>query len=292
MLEETAAVRHFNRVVTERVGVLRDEYLGRGRPLGASRVLWEIGRGTSDVRTLRARLDLDSGYLSRLLRLLESEGLVTVEPAAHDGRVRVVRLTEAGQREMEVLDRTSDTLAESMLAPLNQDQRCRLVDAMATVRTLLTAGLVETTVEDPASKDAQVCVAQYFTELDERFDEGFDPALSISADIGELTEPVGLLVVARLRGEPIGCAAIKFHDDEPAEIKRMWVSPSAAGSGVGRRLLHELECCAAERGVTTVRLETNRSLVEAINLYRSAGYQEVPAFNDEPFAHYWFEKSL
>ena len=153
------------------------------------RVLWEIGRGTSDVRTLRARLDLDSGYLSRLLRLLESEGLVTVEPAAHDGRVRVVRLTEAEQREMEVLDRTSDTLAESMLAPLNQDQRCRLVDAMATVRTLLTAGLVETTVEDPASKDAQVCVAQYFTELDERFDEGFDPALSISADIASSPSP-------------------------------------------------------------------------------------------------------
>ena len=140
--------------------------------------------------------------------------------------------------------------------------------------------------------DAQFCIAQYFAELDERFDAGFDPAMSISAGVDELTEPAGLLLVARLRGEAIGCGALKFHDDEPAEIKRMWVSPSARGLGLGRRMLQELERLAAERRVTTVRLETNRSLVEAISLYRSAGYREVPAFNAEPFAHHWFEKPL
>ena len=203
-----------------------------------------------------------------------------------------MRLTAEGHRESDVLDRSSDALAESMLAPLNQDQRRRLVDAMATVGRLLTAGLVETTVEDPTSEDAQFCIAQYFAELDERFDAGFDPAMSISAGVDELTEPAGLLLVARLRGEAIGCGALKFHDDEPAEIKRMWVSPSARGLGLGRRMLQELERLAAERRVTTVRLETNRSLVEAISLYRSAGYREVPAFNAEPFAHHWFEKPL
>lgn len=285
-------VRRFNRVVTERVGALNDEYLTRGRPLGASRVLWEIGSGVDDIRALRSRLVLDSGYLSRLLRSLESEGLVTVESAEHDRRLRVPLLTEQGHRERRLLDRESDALAASMLAPLSARQRERLIDAMATVERLLTAGLVDVGIEHPASQDAQFCIGQYFAELDQRFDDGFDPALSISADVDELNEPAGLLLVARLRDEVVGCGALKFHSVDPAEIKRMWVSPSARGLGLGRRLLHELEQCASQRDVKVVRLETNQSLTEAISLYRSAGYREVPAFNNEPFAHHWFEKTV
>src|SRR3954470_15009333 len=104
-------VRSFNRTVTQRVGALQDEYLARGRPLGASRVLWEVGEAPIDVRALRARLDLDSGYLSRLLRALESEGLIVVEPGASDRRVRTARLTAAGRAERAVLDAESDALA-------------------------------------------------------------------------------------------------------------------------------------------------------------------------------------
>lgn len=290
--DDIAVVRAFNRVVTERIGALEDEYLRRGRPLGASRVLWEIGQGVGDVRALRDRLQLDSGYLSRLLRSLEADGLVTVEPAAADARRRAAVLTEAGQEEWEVLDQSSDALASSVLAPLPPGRRTRLVEAMATVRDLLTAGLVEVAVEDPATDDAQACIGRYFAELDGRFDDGFDPTRTISADVDELTEPAGLLLIARLRGEAIGCGALKFHADAPAEIKRMWVSDTARGLGLGRRLLGELEREAAARGADRVRLETNRSLVEAIALYRSAGYREVEAFNDEPFAHHWFEKDL
>ena len=286
------SVRAFNRVVTERVGALNDEYLARGRPIGASRVLWEVGNGAKDARALRSRLSLDSGYLSRLLRLLEAEGLITVGPSESDARVRTVRLTRSGQRECRVLDHTSDELASSLLAPLNRTQREQLIGAMDTVRILLTAGLVEIAIEDPASADAQSCIGEYFAELDRRFDTGFDPAASISADVEELTEPAGLLLVARLRAEPIGCGALKLHGNEPAEIKRMWVSPSARGLGLGRRLLLDLEAHAAERGARIARLETNHSLSEAIALYRSAGYVEVDAFNDEPFAHHWFEKQL
>jgi ribosomal protein S18 acetylase RimI-like enzyme len=230
--------------------------------------------------------------MSRLLRSLESEGLVTVGPADHDRRIRVPRLTAEGRRERNLLDHKSDDLAESMLAPLNAEQRRQLIDAMATVERLLTSGLVDIRIEDPASADAQLCLGEYFAELDGRFDDGFDPALSISADVDELTEPAGLLLVARLRNEAIGCGALKFHDIDPAEIKRMWVNRGARGLGLGRRLLRELEHHAAQRGVESVRLETNRSLTEAIGLYRSAGYHEVPAFNHEPFAHHWFEKSI
>jgi DNA-binding MarR family transcriptional regulator/GNAT superfamily N-acetyltransferase len=288
----TRQVRSFNRSVTQRIGALHDEYLARGRPLGASRVLWEIGDDGTDLRVLRDRLDLDSGYLSRLVASLERARLVVVAPGARDKRVRTVRLTEAGQAERALLDRRSDELAASLLAPLSDAQRTRLVEAMGVVERLLTAGLVEVDVEDPASAAARFCIGSYFAELDTRFDAGFDPSLSISADVEELTEPAGLLLVARLRGEPIGCGALKLHGREPAEIKRMWVAATARGLGVGRRILGELEQRAHERGVGLVRLETNKSLREATSLYRSAGYVEVEAFNDEPYAHHWFEKRL
>ena len=104
--------------------------------------------------------------------------------------------------------------------------------------------------------------------------------------------PLGILLVAYLRDAPIGCGALKHHQGPPSDVKRMWVAESARGLGIGRRLLAELESRAAEHGDRTVRLETNATLVEAMALYRSVGYVEVPAFNDEPFADHWFEKAL
>jgi DNA-binding MarR family transcriptional regulator/ribosomal protein S18 acetylase RimI-like enzyme len=282
-------VREFNRVVTQRVGALSDAYMARDRPLGQARVLWEIGDGC-DVRALRGRLDLDSGYLSRLLRALERDGLVRVEASGDDGRVRIARLTRKGLAERRLLDERSDELAASILAPLSERQRERLVAAMGDVSRLLTASMVEVGIVDPRQSDAQYCLQSYFDELGERFD--FDHTRSISADDAELTLPAGLLLVATLHSEPVGCGALKLHGDEPAELKRMWVSPDVRGLGLGRRLLAELEREAAARGASVVRLETNRSLVEAIGLYRAAGYTEVPAFNTEPYADHWFEKSL
>ena len=288
----TARVRSFNRTVTQRVGALSDHYLARARPLGASRVLWEIGPDGTDARALRARLDLDSGYLSRLLRNLQDEGLIRVVPAEGDHRVRTAVLTAAGRAERAELDRLSDDLAASLLAPLNDRQRDQLAAAMGTVERLLTAGLVTFAVTDPASPEARACMAAYFAELGERFDGGFDPGASLPATDADLVEPSGLLLLARLHGEPVGCGALKFHGTEPAELKRMWVANRARGLGLGRRLLAELEDQARRHGATVVRLETNQVLTEAITLYRSAGYAEVSAFSDEQYAHHWFEKQL
>jgi DNA-binding MarR family transcriptional regulator/ribosomal protein S18 acetylase RimI-like enzyme len=289
---EVASVRSFNRTVTQRVGALQDEYLARGRPLGASRVLWEIGHDGADVRALRARLDLDSGYFSRLLRSLERERLVVVGPDRSDKRVRTVRLTAAGRAEWALIDRRSDELAQSLLAPLGDEQRARLVEAMGVVERLLTAGLVDVAIEDPRSAAARFCLESYYAELDSRFDTGFDLGRAISTTAEDLTEPAGLLLVARLHGEPIGCGALKLQGDVPFYIKRMWVAPEARGLGVGRRILSELEDHARRRGAEVVRLETNKTLTEAVSLYRSAGYVEVEAFNDEPYAHRWFAKRL
>ena len=285
-------LRRFNRVVTQRVGALNDRFLSRDRSLGEARLLWEIGAKGSDVRALRADLDLDSGYLSRLLRSLEAAGLVTVGPKESDRRVRIAVLTPAGIAERAELDRRSDELAASLLEPLGERQRSRLVAAMADVERLLTATMVVVEALDPAHPHARHCAAAYYTELDRRFDAGFDPARSLTADDDELRPPAGLLLVASLHGEPVGCGALKFHGDEPTELKRMWVAGSARGLGLGRRLLSELEAHAGRHGAQVVRLETNRSLVEAIALYRSAGYTEVPPFNDEAYAHHWFEKKI
>lgn len=285
-------VRRFNRTVTERVGVLHDHYLGRERPIGEARLLWEIDEQGQDVRRLRERLGLDSGYVSRLLRSLEADGLVVVEPQPRDRRVRSVRLTEAGRAERAVLEGRSDELAGSLLEPLNTAQRARLVAAMAEVERLLTAATVTLDVVAPEHPDAEYCLRSYFTELRERFETGFDPARSLLPDAGELKPPRGLFLVARLHGEPVGCAGLKLPAGAPAEIKRMWVAPRARRLGLGRRFLAELEARAAQHGRDVLRLDTNKALGAAIGLYHSCGFQEVPAFNDEPYAHHWFEKRI
>ncbi|CAB3766962.1 GNAT family N-acetyltransferase [Paraburkholderia humisilvae] len=163
---------------------------------------------------------------------------------------------------------------------------------MSEVERLLRPSLVNFALEDPDSDDARCCFEQYFGELDERFEAGFDPSISLSADADELRAPAGALIVARLHGRAIGCVALKFHKKSPAELKRMWVSPSARGMGVGRRLIVEAEKRARQSKVRIIHLETNRALREAISLYRQAGYVEVDAFNAEPYADHWFEKRL
>ena len=287
-----ADIRRFNRTVTQRIGALNDGYMASDRPLGQARVLWEIGPAGCDVRLLRSRLDLDSGYLSRLLRTLEADGLVEVEQSGSDGRVRTARLTDRGLAERSVLDQRSDDLAASILEPLSEQQQARLIQAMGEVERLLIASTVQVGVVDPRQPDAQYCLQSYFDELAARFDDGFDHARTISANADELTPPAGLLLVATLHSQPVGCGGLKLHGTEPAELKRMWVSSDVRGLGLGRRLLTELEKQAAAHGAAVLRLETNRNLTEAISLYRATGYIEVPAFNTEPYAHHWFEKPL
>jgi GNAT superfamily N-acetyltransferase len=241
---------------------------------------------------LRSRLDLDSGYLSRLLRSLEASGLVRVGASAVDRRVRRAELTDAGRRERGLLDGRSDELARSMLAPLSGAQRDDLVTAMASVQKLLTASMVEIKALDPDHPRARFCMREYFAELDRRLRSGFDPEASLPADADDLRPPAGMFLVATLHDEPVGCGALKFHGDGPTELKRMWVSPAVRGLGVGRRLLEQLECVTVEHGSRVIRLETNRALGEAMALYRSGGYREVDAFNGEPYADHWFEKTL
>jgi len=147
-------------------------------------------------------------------------------------------------------------------------------------------------VEDPAQPRAQQCLREYFAELDRRFETGYDPESALPCEPDEMRPPAGVFLVATVDGRAVGCGALKLAAGQPAEVKRMWVSPTVRGLGIGRRLLEALESRAADEHVDAVRLDTNHTLTEAISLYRSAGYRPVAPFNNEPYADRWFEKRL
>ena len=146
--------------------------------------------------------------------------------------------------------------------------------------------------EDAASADAQWCLQQYYADIDERFEDGVDLDAILTSDVDEVSPPNGLFLIARLDGNAVGCGCLKRTAPGTVDIKRMWLSPDVRGRGLGRAMLHRLVAEARRLGFRQVRLETNRALTEAIGLYRSAGFVEVPAFNDEPHAHYWFALDL
>jgi DNA-binding MarR family transcriptional regulator/GNAT superfamily N-acetyltransferase len=280
--EDIALVRRFNRLVVRQAGGLGD-YMGH-RPLGELRVLFEIGGGAATPRDVRVRLGLDSGYLARVLRALQRDGLVAAAPDPADRRTKQLQVTAAGRAEMRELDRLSDELAASVLDPLDPQQRARLLAAQAEVRALLAISLVTIAPEDPTSLDARWCLDHYFAELAERFEAGFDPKRTLPA--------AGELLLARFGGQPAGCGMLKTPAPGCGEILRMWVDRPHRGLGIGKRLLEALEARAAELGHETVRLYTNRSLPEAIAMYRRHGYTEIPRYNEDPNATHWFEKRL
>ena len=288
--EDIAHVRRFNRSITRRIGVLDDSYLGRGRPLGQARLLFEIGPDGCDLKSLRDRLGLDSGYLSRLVGLLVEHGLVDLDSDPEDGRRRRATLTTAGLDEWRSYDELSDGFARSLLAPLDPARRQRLVGAMREVERLVAAASIELDPVSPESTEAKACLASYVGELEGRFENGFDAAKSRPR--GPASQPPRLFLFARLEGRAVGCGALYDFDASAGEIKRMWVAPDTRGLGIARRLLDALESEARGAGMKRLLLDTNRSLTEAMTLYEKSGYRRIARYNDNPYADFWYEKML
>jgi len=284
-----SVLRHFNRAWSQRVGVLDESFLGSGRPIGPSRLLFELGSASVSVRELRDRTELDSGYVSRLLRRLEREGLVRTEVDPDDARRRRVSLTADGRLARQDLDDRSERLARDLVAPLSDGQQSRLADALDSADRLLRAATTVITPDDPESAAAQLALTSYYDELARRFDHGFDPG---EESFEEFRPPDGVMLLAVSDGEPVACGGVQRLDDRTAEIKRMWVHPDWRGAGLGGRILRALEEAAADHGRAVVRLDTNSVLTDAVSMYRRAGYTEIARYNDNPYAHHWFEKVL
>jgi len=287
--DPVATLRRFNRSWWQRVGVLDESFLGSGRPLGPSRLLFELRGGGTSVRELRERMDLDSGYLSRLLRQLESEGLIAVTPDPGDARRRIATLTKRGVAAQQELDDRSDSLAHGLVDALSDRQRVRLAESLDQADRLIRAATVSLDLVDPASEHARTAVAAYFQELDETFEGGFDVAAG-AADEQSLGGETGRFIVAVSNGAVVGCGGLQSLSDDIGEIKRMWVHREWRGLGLAGRLLRRLEEESTALGHRVVRLDTNSSLAEALAMYRAAGYVEIPRYNDNPYPDHWFEK--
>ncbi|WP_460707346.1 bifunctional helix-turn-helix transcriptional regulator/GNAT family N-acetyltransferase [Myceligenerans halotolerans] len=272
----TAVVRRFNRSYTQRIGALEDSFLGMGAPLGTMRLLFEIGTRAGTVADLRARTGLDSGYVSRQLKRLTG--------------ARLVDLTPLGRTRWNELEARSAERARTLLEPLTERQRDRLVRALAEADLLVRTAAMTFETVDPLSPGARAAVGQYAAELATLFP--FDPGEPSEADAAQLLPPSGRFVLAVDDGEPVACGGVRAFGDGVAEIKRMWVHPDWRGAGLASRLLQHLETAAADAGHTTVRLDTNEALTAAIAMYDRAGYHRIDRYNDNPDATHFFEKHL
>ncbi|MBK3571435.1 MarR family transcriptional regulator [Streptomyces sp. MBT62] len=287
--DDIAAFRRFNRYFTRRIGALDDHYLGQDRPLGEARLLFEIGDGVS-LRELRGRLALDAGYLSRMAKSLEAQGLVRLTVPAHDTRLRQIELTPAGRVEVKEQHRRADALAAGLLGPLSAPQRAELTRALATTRRLLRLAGITVALVDGAAEDARGCLDAYAADIDARFPEGFDKTDLVRPE--EVTGDAGAFFVAYEEGRPVGCGALRTLEPGTGEIRHVWVHPDARRLGLARRILTALELAAAAHDFAVVRLDTHATLTEAQAMYRACGYAEIPAYVDHVYASHWFEKRL
>jgi DNA-binding MarR family transcriptional regulator/GNAT superfamily N-acetyltransferase len=282
--------RRFARAVTMEVGALDTSFLGRGRPLGAARVLSAIGMGRTDVAEIREYLGLDSGLMSRLLRSLEQEGLARTTPHPTDGRRRVANLTAAGRREFRAYEELSNARASALLGRFARSDE--LLRAMDLVASALGRDRIAIQQADPRADAARYCLGEYYAELGRRFEKGFDVSLSRDPDAVDMVRPRGAFLLAMSDGMPIGCVGLKGTGGEVAEIKRLWICPTARGLGIARRLMREAETVARALSVKTLRLDTNSALPEALKLYRTSGWVEIGRFNEDPYPDHFFEKHL
>lgn len=285
-----ARIRRFNRAVTSEVGALDHSFLGRGRPLGQARVLHAIDHFSPDLAEIRHHLNLDKAVLSRALKALESEGLISLETDTTDARRRCAHLTDAGKAEAAAYNALSDQQAQALLARHPRPEA--LLAAMDLVASALAADRLEIQETDPRSDPALYCLQSYYAELEARFDRGFDVSLSADPEAEDMLPPRGAFYVALSDGLPQGCIGLKGTDKGYSEIKRLWVAPSARGLGLAQRLMALCEDTARSLGVEVLRLDTNSALPEAAALYRKLGWQEIDRFNEDPYPDLFFEKQL
>ncbi len=291
MLDAIARLRRFNRVVTREIGALDTSYLGRGRPLGAARVLQLVKAGGTDVAELRKRLDLDTGLLSRLLRALEAEGLVQSVTDPADRRRRIAMLTDAGQAEWQIYEQLGHAKAQQVFDRAGPRQQA-LIDAMDLIATVMLQDQVEIRDADPDDPASLACISAYYRLLLETFPHFTADLFPLPLpDAARYRPPQGAFLLAWSDDLPIGCVSLRPLEPGVAEVKRLWIDPIARGQGLGRRLMRTLESRARSMGFTQLKLDSHTGLTPALALYRADGWLETAPYTGLP-ANIWLAKRL
>lgn len=277
-----AEVRAFNRFYTEVIGLLQQGLLDSPFSLTEVRVLFELHlRDRMETGELRRLLELDSGYLSRMLGRFEKDGLLVRERSAADARRQIIRLTGAGRETFATLDERSAAQVRDLLEGATEEDRRRLAASMATIREILTrARRAEPYVIRPLrSGDLGWTVYRHGVLYSQEYGWGQDfEALvaRIVADYGDAHDPLREAGwIAEMDGERVGCVFCVRKDDETAQLRMLLVEPSVRGTGIGRRLVEECLRFAKTAGYRRMMLWTRDVLTGARRIYRTAGFQLV-----------------
>jgi GNAT superfamily N-acetyltransferase/DNA-binding MarR family transcriptional regulator len=291
MLDAIARLRRFNRVVTREIGALDTSYLGRGRTLSAARVLQLVRPDGTDIAEIRQRLRLDSGLLSRLLRGLQAEGLITLRPDPADRRRRIARRTPAGEAEWQVYDQRGHAKASAVLdrAGPRRDEVIAAIDLIANVMLRDEVVLRDA---DPDGPTALYCLGAYYRTLFGRVPGATPDLFPLPLpDAPRHRPPDGAFLVAWSDDLPVGTVSLRTLEPGLGEVKRLWVDPAARGQGLARRLMRAIEDRARAIGHRRLKLDTNAVLREAVALYRSAGWTDCAPYTGAP-ADVWMAKTL
>jgi DNA-binding MarR family transcriptional regulator/N-acetylglutamate synthase-like GNAT family acetyltransferase len=294
-------IRGFNRFYTRVLGLLRPKLAGSAFGLTEARVLFELAHSDQPAVTdLRRTLDLDAGYLSRILSRFIADGLVEREPSATDGRRQLVRLTPAGRAAFAETDTLQADAIDRLVAPLDEDQRSQLVSAMGRIRHVLdderhrAGGLI---LRTPAPGDLGWVVARhgarYAAELG--WGTGFEALVArVVADFGERGDTVREAAwIAELDGERVGSILCTGTDDaDTAQLRLLLVEPQARGAGVGTRLVDQCVDFARRAGYARITLWTTDLQTQARKIYRRAGFALDRSEPETRFGHtivgeYW-----
>jgi len=296
-LDAVASVRAFNRFYTARIGVLRDGLLRTPHSLTEARVLYELGqRDVTEVADLRREMDIDAGFLSRLLARLERNGLVARERSADDARRQRVRLTEEGRVAFAELDRRSAEEVGAVLDALSADDQRRLVAAMSVVREVLseaeTTGFV---LRAPHPGDFGWIVQAHGRLYAEEYgwDESFEGLVAqIVAEYARDHDPSREAAwIAEVDGDPVGCVLCVRREEGVAQLRLLLVDPRLRGHGIGGRLIDECLRFAKRAGYRRITLWTNDVLHAARRLYERAGFELVESAPHHSFGHALVEQT-
>jgi DNA-binding MarR family transcriptional regulator/GNAT superfamily N-acetyltransferase len=278
--DRIASVRAFNRFYTNVIGLLREGLLSTPYSLTEARVIFELAqREATELAELRRALDIDAGYLSRIVARFEADGLIARERSAEDGRRQIVRLTKAGRDAFELLDERSAVEIGSLLSELREDEQWRLVEAMGAIRGVLErpSGAPPVTLRPPGPGDLGWVVQRHGALYAEEYgwDETFETLVArIVADYAESHDPDRERAwIAELDDRPVGCVFCVEKEPHVAQLRLLLVEPSARGMGIGTRLVAECISFARAAGYERIMLWTNDVLEDARRIYERCDFE-------------------